>query len=65
MLWGARTPHKVCDTNISMTCFHKLTVNVIDCGNTSTRAMQDMIILRYFKTSFSCRVGGKSTPITS
>ena len=42
LIWS-RTPHKVCDTNISMTCFHKLTVNVFDCGNTSAQAMRDMV----------------------
>ena len=52
MLWGARTPHKVCDTNISMTCFHKLTVNVFDCGNTSTRAMQDMMYAKVLQNQF-------------
>ena len=52
MLWGARTPHKVCDTNISMTCFHKLTVNVSDCGTTSTPAMQDMVTAKVLQNQF-------------
>ena len=46
MLWGARTPHKVCDTNISMTCFHKLTVNVFDYGTNSTTRVPSYA--RYF-----------------
>ena len=43
LLWSAKTPHKVCDTNISMTCFYKLTFNVFDCGTISTQAMLDMV----------------------
>jgi len=30
LLWSAKTPYKVCDTNITMTCFHKLTFNVFE-----------------------------------
>ena len=30
LLWSAMTPHAVCDTNISMTCFHKLTFIVFN-----------------------------------
>ena len=46
------TRHKACDTNISMTCFHKLTFFVFDCGTTSTQAMRDMVTAEVLQNQF-------------
>ena len=52
LLWIIMTRHKACDTNISMTCFHKLTFFVFDCGTTSTQAMRDMVTAEVLQNQF-------------
>ena len=62
LLWSAKTYHKVCDTNISILVSinqHSMFLIVVPLQLHLTEIWW---LLRYFKTSFSCRVWNKSTP---
>ena len=57
LLWSAKTPHKICDTNFLMTCVYKLTM-FLTVVPFQLELCEIWWLLRYFKTSFSCSGGG-------
>ena len=57
LLWSAKTPHKICDTNFLMTCVYKLTM-FLTVVPFQLELCEIWWLLRYFKTSFSYSGGG-------